>query len=153
MTNIFEETYNAMQEAKAAYNRAATEESRDAAEAAFREAKDRMAAHGDIAWTIWRAYESSRENENEVINFDDIIPDRDIEALITCMRENGIQTFTYSCRATDAIETLWLFTELGCTIGEMVLVNLRKDPWIDGYDMGHAFRISLNGEDYTERRS
>jgi hypothetical protein len=64
---------------------------------------------GDIAHTIYRAYEKSRDNENEILNFDDIIWDRDVEALTACMKENGIKAFTYSCRATDAVETLMAF--------------------------------------------
>jgi hypothetical protein len=99
---------------------------------------------GDIAWKIWRAYEKSRDNENEILDFDDIIWDRDVEALTACMKENGIKAFTYSCRATDAIETLWLFKEAGCTIGEMVEVNLRKDFFGKGYEKGHAFKMILN---------
>ena len=144
MTNIFEETYTAMEAAKKAYAKATTDEGRNKAEAAYDKAKDRMAEKGDIAWNIWRAYEHSRENENELLNFDDIIWDRDVEALTACMRENGIKAFTYSCRATDAVETLWLFKEAGCTIGEMVEVNLRKDLWGKGYEKGHAFKMSLN---------
>jgi hypothetical protein len=93
---------------------------------------------------IWRAYEKSRDNENEILNFDDIIWDRDVEALTACMKENGIKAFTYSCRATDAVETLWLFKEAGCTIGEMVEVNLRKDFFGKGYEKGHAFKMILN---------
>jgi hypothetical protein len=144
MTNIFEETYEAMEEAKKAYAAATTDESKEAAEKAYGEAKDRMADKGDIAWRIWRAYEHSRENENKILNFDDIIWDRDVEALTACMKENGIKAFTYSCRATDAIETFWLFKEAGCTIGEMVEVNLRKDLYGKGYEKGHAFKMILN---------
>ena len=57
MTNIFEETYEAMEEAKKAYAAATTDESKEAAEKAYGEAKYRMADKGDIAWRIWRAYE------------------------------------------------------------------------------------------------
>ena len=144
MTNIFEETYTAMEAAKKAYAKATTDEGRNKAEAAYDKAKDRMAEKGDIAWNIWRAYEHSRENENEILNFDDIIWDRDVEELTACMKENGIKAFTYSCRATDAVETLWLFKQAGCTIGEMVEVNLRKDLWGKGYEKGHAFKMILN---------
>ena len=57
---------------------------------------------------------------------------------------NGIKAFTYSCRATDAVETLWLFKQAGCTIGEMVEVNIRKDFYGKDYEKGHAFRMTLN---------
>jgi len=144
MTNIFEETYNRIEEAKKAYKAAATAEGRDAAREAAKAAEDRIDEMGDIAHTIYRAYEKSRDNENEILNFDDIIWDRDVEALTACMKENGIKAFTYSCRATDAVETLWLFKEAGCTIGEMVEVNLRKDFYGKGYEKGHAFRIALD---------
>ena len=144
MTNIFEETYEAMEEAKKAYAEATTDEGKEAAEKAYGEVKDRMADQGDLAWRIWRAYEHSRENENRILNFDDIIWDRDVEAITACLKENGIREFTYSCRATDAVETLWLFKEAGCTIGEMVEVNLRKDLWGKTYEKGHAFKMLLN---------
>ena len=144
MMNIFEETYNRVQEAKKAYKEAATAEGRDAAREAAKAAEDKIDEMGDIAWKIWRAYEKSRDNENEILDFDDIIWDRDVEALAACMRENGIKAFTYSCRATDAIETLWLFKEAGCKVGEMVEVNLRKDFYGKGYEKGHAFKMILN---------
>jgi len=144
MMNIFEETYNRVQEAKKAYKEAATAEGRDAAREAAKAAEDKIDEMGDIAWKIWRAYEKSRDNENEILDFDDIIWDRDVEALAACMRENGIKAFTYSCRATDAIETLWLFKEAGCKVGEMVEVNLRKDFFGKGYEKGHAFKMILN---------
>ena len=144
MMNIFEETYNCVQEAKKAYKEAATAEGRDAAREAAKAAEDKIDEMGDIAWKIWMAYEKSRDNENEILDFDDIIWDRDVEALASCMRENGIKAFTYSCRATDAIETLWLFKQAGCSIGEMVEVNLRKDFFGKGYEKGHAFKMILN---------
>ena len=144
MTNIFEETYNTIAESKKAYKAATSAEARDAARDTAKAAEDRIDELGDIAWKIWRAYEKSRDNENEILDFDDIIWDRDVEALTACMKENGIKAFTYSCRATNAIETLWLFKETGCTIGEMVEVNLRKDFYGKGYEKGHAFRMTLN---------
>ena len=144
MTNIFEETYNTIAEAKKAYKEATTAEERDAAREAAKAAEDRIIEMGDIACKVWRAYRNSRDNENEILDFDDIIWDRDVEAITACMKENGIKAFTYSCRATDAVETLWLFKQAGCTIGEMVEVNLRKDFFGKGYEKGHAFKVSIN---------
>lgn len=144
MTNIFEETYNRIQKAKEAYKEATTDDGKEAAKKAYDEAEDRIIEMGDIACKIWRAYEKSRDNENEVLDFYDIIWDREVEALTACMKKNGIKAFTYSCGATDAIETLWLFKEAGCTIGEMVEVNLRKDFFGKGYEKGHAFKMILN---------
>ena len=131
MTNIFEETYSRIQDAKKAYKEATTAEGRDAAREAAKAAEDRIIEMGDIACKVWRAYRNS-------------IWDRDVEAITECLKENGIKDFTYSCRATDAVETLWLFKQAGCTIGEMVEVNLRKDFFGKGYEKGHAFRMTLD---------
>ena len=34
--------------------------------------------------------------------------------------------------------------QAGCTIGEMVEINLREAFYGEGYEKGHAFRITLN---------
>lgn len=143
MINIFEETYNTIEEAKKAYKGAATDDERNAASEQVRAAEDRMVEMGNIACKVWRAYKKSRENENEILNFNDIIWDRDVELLVKCMRENSIKAFTYSCRATDAVETLWLFKQAGCKIGDMIEVNLMKDIWENGYEKGHAFVVNV----------
>ena len=144
MTNIFEETYKTIKEAQKAYNVATTEDERDFARKVAEEAENQINEMGRIAIKIMRAYEKSRDNENEILNFDDVIWDEEVESLTACMKENGIKAFTYSCRATDAVETLWLFKQAGCTIGEMVEVNLRKDFYGKDYEKGHAFRMTLN---------
>ena len=81
MTNIFEETYSRIQDAKKAYKDASTAEGRDAAREAAKAAEDRIIEMGDIACKVWRAYRNSRDNENEILDFDDIIWDRDVEAI------------------------------------------------------------------------
>lgn len=144
MTNIFEETYNTIQEAKEAYKAATTAEQQDAEEEKAKAAENRIGELGDAGWKIWRAYERSKDNGNEILDFNDIIWDREVEPLTRCMKENGIRNFTYSCSATDAVETLWLFKEAGCTIGDMVEVNLRPNMWGKGYETAHAFRMSIN---------
>ncbi len=143
MKNIFEETYRTVRAAKEAYKEAENEEARDAARETRKAAIDKIADQGDIVYTIWRAFEKTKDNENEILNFDDVIWDRDVEALTACMKENGIRNFTYSCRATDAIETLWLFQKAGCEIGEMIEVNLRKSFLEEGYEKAHAFKMSI----------
>ena len=144
MTNIFEETYNTIAEAKKAYKVATTEDERDFARKVVEEAENQINEMGRTACKIMRAYEKSRDNENEILNFDDVIWDEEVEALTACMKENGIKAFTYSCRATDAVETLWLFKQAGCTIGDLVDINIREAFYGEGYEKGHAFRITLN---------
>lgn len=144
MTNIFEEAYITIDEAQKAYEAATTTEEQEAARETAQKTQDQIIKMGDIACKIWRAYRKSKDNENEILDFDDIIWDQEIEAITACIKENGIKAFTYSCRSSDAIETLWLFKEAGCKIGEMVEVNLRKDLWGKGYEKGHAFKMILD---------
>ncbi|MCH4007676.1 MAG: hypothetical protein LKE59_11410 [Eubacterium sp.] len=143
MKNIFEETYRTIQEAKKAYDKAETAEERDIARETANAAMDKLRNQGDVAYTIWRAFEKSKDNENEILNFDDVIWDRDVEAITACLKENGIKEFTYSCQATDAVETLWLFKEAGCRIGEMIEVNVRRAFFGEGYEKAHAFKMSI----------
>lgn len=148
MKNIFEETYSKVQELNRIYH---SEEGKDekvqeSLRAEYEKAMNKISEQADneqIYKQIWRAYEKSKDNENEILNFDDVIWDRDVEALTACMKENEIKEFTYSCRATDAIETLWLFQQAGCEIGEMIEVNLRKGFMGKGYEKAHAFKMSI----------
>ena len=144
MTNIFEETYTKIQQLKTAYDNATTDAEREEARKEYKIITDTFKAKSKYVNRIMMDYEVSRDNGNEILNFDGIIWDDDVEAITACMKENGIKAFTYSCRATDAVETLWLFKQAGCTIGEMVEVNLRKDFYGKDYEKGHAFRMTLN---------
>jgi hypothetical protein len=66
MTNIFEETYNTIAEAKKAYKAATTAEERDTARDTAKAAEDRIIEMGDIACKIWRAYrEIKRQRERD----------------------------------------------------------------------------------------
>ena len=144
MTNIFEETYTKIHQLKTAYDNATTDAEREEARKEYKIITDSFKAKSKYVNRIMRDYEVSRDNGNEILNFDDIIWDSDVEALIECMKENGIKDFTYSSKATNAIETLWLFKQAGCTIGDLVEINLREAFYGEGYEKGHAFRITLN---------
>ena len=123
MTNIFEETYTKIQQLKTAYDNATTDAEREEARKEYKIITDSFKAKSQYVNRIMRDYEVSRDNGNEILNFDDIIWDDDVEDLIACMKENGIKDFTYSSKATNAIETLSLFKQAGCTIGDLVEIN------------------------------
>ena len=144
MTNIFEETYTKIQQLKTSYYNATTDAEREEARKEYEIIKDSFKAKSKYVNRIMRDYEVSRDNGNDILNFDDIIWDDDVEALTACMKENGIKAFTYSCRAASSIDTLWLFKQAGCTIGDLVEINIREEFYGEGYEKGHAFRITLN---------
>ncbi|MCH3955492.1 MAG: hypothetical protein LKE44_09910 [Eubacterium sp.] len=142
MKNIFEETYSSIQKAKEAYKAAATEEAKETIRNQAEDAEDRIMEMGRAYRKIYREYEKSMDNENEYLDFSDVIWDDEVEPLIKTMKENGIEHFTYSCRATDAVETIWLFKQAGCMIEGMIEINARKN-FLTGYDKAHTFLMSI----------
>lgn len=143
MKNIFEETYREVTEAKKAFEKAATEEEKDAIRESVADAEDKILAMGKTYRKIYREYEKSMDNENEYLDFSDVIWDDEIEPLVETMKENNIEHFTYSCRATDAVETIWLFKQAGCEIEGMSEINTRKNFLGGGYDKAHTFLMSI----------
>lgn len=143
MKNIFEETYREVKEAKKAFETAATEEEKDAIRESVADAEDKILAMGKTYRKIYREYEKSMDNENEDLDFSDVIWDDEVEPLVKTMKENNIAHFTYSCRATDAIETIWLFKQAGCKIEGMTEINARKSFLGGGYEKAHTFLMSI----------
>lgn len=127
---------------KTNYKAAATEETKETIRNQAEDAEDRIMEMGKAYRKIYREYEKSMDNENEYLDFSDVIWDDEVEPLIKTMKENGIEHFTYSCRTTDAVETIWLFKQAGCTIEGMIEINARKN-FLTGYDKAHTFLMSI----------
>ena len=66
--------------------------------------------------TSYLAYCKSKANEQELIDFNDVIWAEDIEAIVTILKENGINEFTISCKFCDLIDRLAAFEKLGCKV-------------------------------------
>ena len=64
--------------------------------------------------TIFWAYRVSRDVGNELIDFAEVIWDRDVEDIVRVFRENDITEFTISTGMSSIIETLALFESYGC---------------------------------------
>lgn len=73
--------------------------------------------------TMYWAYRSSKEAGNDVIDFQEVIWDRDIAEIVKTCRENDIREFTISCQFSSLIETLAEFDKLGCKMFGIVQVN------------------------------
>ena len=82
--------------------------------------------------TIFWAYRVSRDVGNELIDFAEVIWDRDVEDIVRVFRENGITEFTISTGMSSIIETLALFESYGCKIGGLTKVNARYDDIMTG---------------------
>ena len=78
---------------------------------------------GNTAGRLWREYEISRDNGNELLDINEVVWEKDAESLISCMREIGIGQFTFSSTWSSAVETAWLFKQNGCELEGLVEIN------------------------------
>ena len=121
--NIFETAYAQMQELKKSYEPAADEAGKEKARAGYNALMEGIEGLGAAACRIWREYETARENGNACLDISEVVWEKDVESLISCMRENGISEFTFSSGWSSAVETAWLFTQNGCEVAGMAEVN------------------------------
>lgn len=119
MTNVFDRAYKA----KKAYNAATTEAEKAEARALYKAAGAEVTALGEIAIRIYREYENSMENGNKLLDLSGVIWERDVKCLISCLRDNGIEQFTFSATWTEAVKTAWLFQQNGCTLEGLIEIN------------------------------
>lgn len=113
---------------------------------AFEEAKASGARLSDtgINHTIFWAYRECEETGNELINFSEVIWDKDVEAIIKTCNENEITEFTISSNFSGLITTLAAFEKLGCRMNGLTEVNARHTDWQTGEkERIPAIRISL----------
>ena len=140
--NIFAETYAQTQELKAQYNaakEAGSEAGMQAARDAYNTLMESIEGLGAAACRIWREYETARENENARLDISEVVWDKDVESLVSCMRENGISEFTFSSGWSSAVETAWLFTQNGCEVAGMTEVNGSMDYFAGKREKKHGY--------------
>ena len=76
-------------------------------------------------WTLFKAYENSKNVGNARLDFDDVIWDYDIKPIADTLRKSGIKEFTISVHQGNLLEILTAFQELGIFIKGMVKVKVR----------------------------
>lgn len=83
----------------------------------------------DLNYTIFTAYKNSKRYKKELLDFDEVIWDNDIEPIIATCKEYGIEEITISSTFSGLLETLDKMTESGCE-----LIGLTKVNYIDWND-------------------
>ena len=142
-SNIFETTYAKVQALHKAYQ-AADEAGKTAIRDSYKALMKEIEALGTAACRIWRDYETSRDCGNEYLDINDVVWDKDVESLISCMREHGIEKFTFSSSWSSAVETAWLFQKAGCKLEGFVEINSQhKAIMSDEYEKAHGYLFSI----------
>lgn len=99
--------------------------------------------------TFGAAYFYSLEAGNDLINFDEVIWDRDIDEILENCRRFGIEEFAISSTLSSLITTIAEFQKRGCKLEGLIEINSRFDDWKAGLEGESrkeripAFKISL----------
>ena len=145
MRNIFEEAYRGIQEAKKAYAAATNEAQQDAARAIYKQATAKLDGLSNTEKRIWSAYETAKDCGNEYLDLNGTIRDDTVEDLVACMKECGIEAFTFSSTWSSAVETAWLFQKAGCTLSGLIEINIQHKAFMsDEYEKAHGYLFKLN---------
>lgn len=145
MMNIFEETYKGIQEAKKAYAAATSEAEKDAARAIYKQATAKLDGLSNTEQRIWSAYETAKDCGNEYLDLNGTIRDDAVEDLVACMKECGIEAFTFSSTWSSAVETAWLFQKAGCILAGLIEINSQHKAFMsDEYEKAHGYLFKLN---------
>lgn len=100
-----------------------------------------LSAEG-INGTMFWAYQRSKECGNELIDFSEVIWEKDVEAIVKTCKENDIKEFTISSRFSDLINTLVEFEKFGCKMNGLTKVNASYKHWqTQDYDIIPAIKM------------
>jgi len=132
MENKFEKAYSENRSIREAYDRAKAEGD----QAGLAKAREDMAGWREH-WKnepkpfgeIYREYEESRDNGNELLNINDHI--KNVEEWIGLLKENGIRKFTFSSGWSSAIQNAWELNEHGCRQVGMAQVKTGMTKWTE----------------------
>lgn len=144
MKNIFEETYTRIAELKKAYDAAKDEDGREKARTAYNDLLKPLAELGSAAGRLWREYEIARDNGNSILDISEVVWEKDVKSLISCMRRIGIEEFTFSSAWSSAVETAWLFKQSGCELEGLVEINGSMNFFDEKREKKHGYLFRVN---------
>lgn len=100
-------------------------------ERAIAEQAKSLAEYG-INYTAFWAYRKSIEAGNDLIDFNEVIWDEDIDPIAETFQENGISEFTISSTFSSLIPTLAAFEKHGFKMIGITEVNATYTDWQTG---------------------
>lgn len=93
----------------------------------FEEAKENQKTYeeANINSTLGQAYFRSQDADYDLINFDDVIWDHDVEAIVNECKAQNITMITITSGYSGMIQTFGAFDKLGCRIVGMTELKKR----------------------------
>lgn len=96
------------------------------------------------AYELFVKYRDAKSRKNSYIDFDNCPHEREIPALVDCLRACGVQHITVSSHWSSMVEQTWAFCQVGCKIEGMVEINSRgKDGSTGEPKKEPAFLLSV----------
>ena len=83
-----------------------------------------------INGTMFWAYRKSLDAGNDLIDFNEVIWDEDVEPIAETFRQNGITEFTISNTFSSLIATLAAFDKQGFKMAGITEVNANYTDWM-----------------------
>ena len=94
--------------------------------------------------TFCAAYFTALESGNDLPDFNEVIWEEDIKAILDDCRRFGFQQFTVSSTFSSLTQTIAEFLRLGCRLEGMTEVKARYNDWRTGEkEIRAAFLLSL----------
>lgn len=145
MTKDFEKDYQTELAINERYDRASTEDEKEAVRKEYRAFGDEVDGKGkDYAW-VYKFYTEMKRRGNEYIDIDDITCEGEAHRLVEALRKFGFEYFTFTSTWSSAVEIAWEFTQAGCTAEGMVEINSHhKDFYTDEFEKRHGFLFKVN---------
>ena len=79
----------------------------------------------------YRAWTSSIRRQEDELEMDDFLWDKEVKDFISALREAGITSFVYTNQSTAVMENLHAFAAEGCTLAGLCTITRRENRWGD----------------------
>lgn len=80
----------------------------------------------DGACKAYRAWMHTIEREEDEVDMNDFLWDREVEDFVDTLRKAGIESFIYTNQSTSVMENLHGFAKAGCTMTGLTTITRRE---------------------------
>jgi len=81
------------------------------------------------ACKAYRAWATSISRQEDELEMDDFLWDKEVSDFIETLRSAGIETFVYTNQSTAVMENLHAFAAAGCTMTGLCTITRRENRW------------------------
>ena len=83
------------------------------------------------ACKAYRAWASSLSRQEDELEMDDFLWEKEVHDFIEALRSAGIETFVYTNQSTAVMENLHAFAAEGCTMEGLCMITRYENRWGD----------------------